>query len=102
MSVYSQRQENAAIERALAGIAAPADRRRAYLDPEGGFLRTAPGARTADKLRCMAGIMARHATGDGACTIEHLRAAGFTASQIDLYRDAAAALATHTMGGSNV
>ncbi len=95
------RAENARIDRLLATAGpAPIDRRRTYIDPEGGFLRAEPGARTADKLRAMAGVMARHAAGDGACTLEHLRAAGFTQAEIAAWRDAAAALATRTMGAA--
>jgi hypothetical protein len=93
--------ENIQIDRMLANTGpAPLDRRRTYLDPEGGILRAAPGARLADKIRAMAGIMARHAAGDGACTIDHLRAAGFSEAEIGLYRDAASALARRTMGAA--
>lgn len=86
--------ENRHIDRLLAKLpAAPIDRRRAYLDPEGGTLRARPGARTQDKIRIMAAVMARLAAGDGACTEEHLRAAGFTTPEIAAWRDTAAALA---------
>ena len=76
------------------------DRRRTYLDPEGGFLRAGPGGRTQDKIRAMAGIMARHATGDGACTDEHLRAAGFSLSEIAAWRDSAVVMARASMGAA--
>ena len=103
MPIYSQRQENLAIDRALAGIAAPRLPSRTYLDPEGGYLRItgrAIGKQEVRRLtRAMGAVMARLAAGDGACTEADLRACGFTTAEIALYRDPALRHARTMLGG---
>lgn len=46
----------------------------------------------AQRVRKMAAVMHHHASGDGACTSHHLRAAGFTEAEIRTYADDARAL----------
>lgn len=102
MSVYNQRQEDAAIDRALAGIATPRRPVRTYIDPLGGFLRLegnipSPG-QTTRLVQAMGGAMARLASGDGACTEADLQSMGFTKTEISTWRDAALRVARR-MGG---
>lgn len=102
MSIYNQRQEDAAIDAMLRDVALPdAPPARLYLDPEGGYLRQVGFQKTARQqaqlIRCMGRAMAQLAAGDGACTEQDLRAHGFTLAEIAAHRDAALAFA-RTMG----
>jgi hypothetical protein len=98
MSIYSDRQENAAIDAMLRDVALPPPPpSRLYLDPEGGFLRQTGWQRTKQQtdrlIRCMAAAMAKLAAGNGACTEADLRAHGFTLAEIAAHRDSALAIA---------